>query len=88
MNTAENVGGLFFPQSMSLGIDRGEFSTAMLAKIVYAGVNNSSFEQGHADLHHLAEVEVPTKQVERVCHRIGDERVRERDEAEIGRAHV
>ena len=66
---------------MSLGIDRGEFSTALLAKIVYAGVTNSSFEQGHADLHHLAEVEVPTKQVERVCHRIGDERVRERDEA-------
>jgi hypothetical protein len=76
--TAENVGGLFFPQSKSLGVDRGEFSMAMLDKIVYAGVNNSSFEVGSKDLLKLAEVEVSPKQVERVCHRIGEERVCER----------
>ena len=40
-----------------------------------------SFEQASRDLAKLAEVEVPTKQVERVCQRIGDERVMERDEA-------
>jgi hypothetical protein len=79
--TAENVGGLFFPQSQSLGIDRGSYSVAMLDKIVYAGVSNSSFEQGSEDMARLAEVEVPTKQVERVCQRIGDERVAERNEA-------
>lgn len=53
----------------------------MLDKIVYAGVANSSFEQGHKDLSKLAEVEVATKQVERVCQRIGEERVCERNEA-------
>jgi len=40
-----------------------------------------SFEQASKDLAKLAEVEVPTKQVERVCQRIGNERVAERDEA-------
>ena len=79
--TAANVGGLFFPQSKSLGIDRGEYSVAMLDKIVYAGTMNRSFEQASEDLRKLAEVEVPTKQVERVCQRIGQERVAERDEA-------
>jgi hypothetical protein len=79
--TVANVGRLFFPQSQSLGIDRGEYSVAMLDKIVYAGVNNSSFEQGRKDLSKLAEVEVSAKQVERVCKRIGAERVAERDEA-------
>ena len=48
---------------------------ALLDKIVYAGVNNSSFEQGSQDLAKLAEVEVSAKQVERVCKRIGAERV-------------
>ena len=53
----------------------------MLDKIVYAGTMNRSFEQASANLRKLAEVEVPTKQVERVCRRIGQERVQERDEA-------
>jgi hypothetical protein len=79
--TAANVGRLFFPQSKSLGIDRGEYSVAMLDKIVYAGVSNSSFEQGSKGLSKLAEVEVSAKQVERVCKRIGAERVDERNEA-------
>jgi hypothetical protein len=76
--TAANAGRLFFPQSQSLGIDRGTYSVAMLDKIVYAGVNNSSFEQGSKDLSKLAEVEVPAKQVERLCQRIGQERVAQR----------
>lgn len=53
----------------------------MLDKIVYAGTMSRSFEQASKDLAKLAEVEVPTKQVERVCQRIGNERVAERDEA-------
>jgi hypothetical protein len=77
--TVANVGRLFFPQSKSLGIDRGEYSSAMLDKIVYAGTMSRSFEQANKDLRKLAEVEVPTKQVERVCKRIGQERVEERD---------
>jgi hypothetical protein len=79
--TAEPVGRLFFPQSKSLGIDRGEYSPALLDKIVYAGTMSRSFEQASKDLAKLAEIEVPTKQVERVCQRIGNERVLERDEA-------
>jgi hypothetical protein len=51
----------------------------MLDKIVFAGVNNSSFKQGSKSLFKLAEVIVPIKQVERVCQRIGTERVGERD---------
>ena len=79
--TVENVGRLFFPQSQSLGIDRGEFSVAMLDKIVYAGVSNSSFQHGHEDLLKLAEVDVSVKQVERVTKRIGAERVVQREAA-------
>ena len=82
--TAANVGRLFFPQSKSLGIDRGEYSAAMLDKIVYAGSNNTSFEQGSQDLLKLAEVEVSAKQVERVCKRIGQERVAERRQRSMG----
>jgi hypothetical protein len=79
--TVANVGRLFFPQSKSLGIDRGEFSVAMLDKIIYAGVSNSSFEHGSEDLRKLAEVHVPAKQVERVTKRIGQERVAQRNAA-------
>ena len=79
--TAANVGRLFFPQSKSLGIDRGEYSVALLDKIVYAGVSNSSFAQGSADMLKLAEVPVSAKQVERVTQRIGQERAAQRDEA-------
>jgi hypothetical protein len=53
----------------------------MLDKIVYAGANHSSFEQGSKDLSKLAEVQVSSKQVERVCQRIGAEREAQRDEA-------
>lgn len=51
----------------------------MQAKIVYAGVNNTSFEVGSQDLKELAELTVSAKQVERVTRRIGGERCAERD---------
>ena len=82
--TAANVGRLFFPQSKSLGLDRGDYSTAILDKIVYAGVSNSSFELGSQDLLKLAEITVSPKQVERVTKRIGQERVGERAQAVQG----
>jgi hypothetical protein len=53
----------------------------VLAKITYAGSNNTSYQQAHADLHHLAELDVSAKQVRRLCKRVGDERVAERDAA-------
>lgn len=53
----------------------------MLAKIIYAGSNNTSYQQAQADLEQLAELDVSDKQVRRLCKRVGDERVAERDAA-------
>jgi hypothetical protein len=49
--------------------------------VIYAGAHNPSFEQGSQALLHLADLEVPTKQVERLTQRIGVERCTERDAA-------
>ena len=46
--------------------------------IVYAGVQNTSFAVGRADLANLARLDIPEKQVERVTERIGQERVDQR----------
>ena len=73
------AGGLFFPQSKSLGIDQGETSPALLAKITYAGTASRSFAEASALLQQLADLPVPEKQVERLTRRIGAERVDERD---------
>jgi hypothetical protein len=62
-----------------LGIDRSGYSQAVKAKIVYAGSNNTSYEQAEADLINLAELKVGDKQIRRVCKEIGDERRAERD---------
>jgi hypothetical protein len=51
----------------------------VLAKIVFAGVNNPSYKQGSRALLELAELTVSAKQVERVTDRIGAERCTERD---------
>lgn len=53
----------------------------MQQKIVYAGVASSSFANGSELLDHLADLPVPTKQVERLTRAIGTERVAQRDEA-------
>jgi len=78
---APAVGGLFFPQSKSLGIDRSHFSPALQAKIVFAGVNNTSYQQAQQQLEALAELPVSDKQIRRLCKTIGHERVAERDAA-------
>lgn len=51
----------------------------MQAKIVYAGSNNTSYEQAAADLTELFELPIDGKQVRRVCKPIGAERCAERD---------
>lgn len=78
---APAVGGLFFPQSKSLGIDRSHFSPALQAKITFAGSNNTSYAQAEQALRVLAEIDVSDKQTRRVCQRIGALRVTERDAA-------
>jgi hypothetical protein len=75
------AGGLFFPQSKSLGLDQGETSPALLAKIALAGTASRSLAEGSTLLAQLADLPVPEKQVERVTRRIGAERVAERDAA-------
>src|SRR5216684_502155 len=79
--TARNVGGIFFPQSKSLGIDRNRYCPSLQRKIVYAGTAHGSFVQGEQSLKELAGVEVSAKQVERLTRHIGGERVAERDAA-------
>lgn len=54
---------------------------ALQAKIIYAGSNNSSYEQAENDLVELAELKVDDKQVRRLCKHIGAERCVERDAA-------
>ncbi len=73
------VGGLFFPQSKSLGIDQSETSPAVQQKITYAGTVSRSFAEGSELLERLADLSVSAKQVERVTRRIGSARVTERD---------
>jgi hypothetical protein len=76
--SAASAGSLFFPQSRSLGLDRGEASCSVLAKITYAGVmSGTSFRQGGLSLAKLAELKVSPKQVERVVHRTGEERIQQ-----------
>ena len=64
---------------MSLGIDLGSTSPALLKKVVYAGSNGPAFKRGSDDLRVLAEVSVEAKRVERLTEQIGQERVAERD---------
>src|SRR5262245_26931702 len=79
--TATAAGGLFFPQSKSLGLDQSEASPAVQQKITYAGTVSRSFAEGSESLERLADLAVSPKQVERVTRRIGAERVAERDAA-------
>jgi hypothetical protein len=73
------VGGLFSPQSRSLGIDLSEISPALQQKIVYAGTANPSFGAASTQLQRLADLSVDPKQVERLTKDIGSQRVAERD---------
>ena len=59
-------------------------SPKLLQKVVYSGANLTSFDKGSENLAEMLELEVNTKQVERVTERIGTERCAERD-AEVAR---
>ena len=75
------AGGLFFPQSKSLGVDQVEASLAVLDKTTYAAATCRSYAEAGATLGKLADLPTDPKQVERVAQRIGGERVTERDAA-------
>ncbi len=80
-DTVPAAGGLFFPQSRSLGIDQGDASPAVLQQLTYAGTVSRSFAEARQTVIQLTELTVSVKQVERVTERIGTERVAERDVA-------
>jgi hypothetical protein len=75
------VGGLFFPQSQALGLDRTGLSPAIQRKVTYAGANKASFQEASQDLEELLEFSINPKEIERVTRRIGQERLLERDAA-------
>lgn len=64
-----------------MGIDLTELSPGVQRKAVHAGVAASSFALASELLDELAELPVPTKQVERLTRAIGGERVARRDRA-------
>lgn len=70
-----------FPQARSLGIDLSPYSSTASATILHTAVKATSFADASADLWRLAKLDVPAKQVERLVHRVGAERVAQRDAA-------
>ena len=79
--TVPAVGGLFFPQAKSLGIDQTDTSPALQQKIVYAGIRCRSFAEASVTLERLAGLPVDAKQVERLTESIGRERLAQRNAA-------
>lgn len=57
------------------------YSPRLLAKIEYAGANESSFAQAHRSLEVLGELPISTKHVWRITKRLGQERAQQRDAA-------
>lgn len=68
-----------FPQSRSLGIDLSEFSPGLLRKVISVGTRCRSFVEADDLLEELLGLALGPKQIERLIHRIGQERVDERD---------
>jgi hypothetical protein len=68
----------FFPQSRSLGIDQSELAPSVLRKVISFGTRSRSFAEASEALLDGPELTVKPKQVERLIHQIGQERVDER----------
>jgi hypothetical protein len=57
-------------------------------KIVHAGVNSHSYQQGARDLAELSDLKIAPKPVERVVRKIGQERIDQRDAAVAAHQHL
>jgi len=64
-----------------LGIDHTGFSPRVQQKVVHAGVNSLSYQQGTRDLAELSDLKIGPKPVERIVRKIGQERIDQRDAA-------
>jgi hypothetical protein len=69
----------FFPQSRSLGIDQTELSPGLLRKVISVACRCRSFAEADEVLWELSGVRLGPKQIERLVHKVGQERVDERD---------
>jgi hypothetical protein len=68
----------FFPQSRSLGIDQAELAPSVLRKVISFGTRARSFVEASEALLDGPELAVKPKQIERLIHQVGQERVDER----------
>jgi hypothetical protein len=64
-----------------LGLDHCGFSPRVQQKIVHAGVNSASYQQGSRDLAEMSDLSIAPKAVERMARKIGLERKDQRDAA-------
>lgn len=71
----------FFPQSRALGIDQSSLSPGFLRKVIATATRCRSFLDADDLLRELSGLDLGPKQIERLVHKIGQERVDERDEA-------
>jgi hypothetical protein len=77
---ASVVARLFFPHTKDLGIEvDASVSPGILKKMVYAG-SHGAFEHASADLRELAEITISADRIRRATEKIGNERVKERDQ--------
>ena len=69
------AGGLFPPQDRALGLDGTTYSPRVQRKIVSAGVRAESYRAASENLAELSDLGVDPKVIERLVHRIGQERI-------------
>jgi hypothetical protein len=70
------AGDLFFPRSAELGLALEDTaSPRVLAKMVYAGTNNTSFGEASDNLANVGDLTISDERVRRACQRVGGDRI-------------
>jgi hypothetical protein len=69
--TAQNVGGLFFPQREVLGLSRDTFSPSVRAKVALVAVETRSYERAAIVLDKVGEITISGRHVGRIAKQIG-----------------
>ncbi len=73
--------GFFPPRDRTLGLDGTSYSPRLQRKMVSAGVRAESYRAASESLAELGDCEIDPKVIERLVHRIGQERIDARDAA-------
>ena len=75
------VGGLFFPVAAQVGLSaRATVTPKLLQKMIWAGANLSSYEQGAESMQELAEQSISDRRIRRQVTVIGQARIAEREQ--------